>query len=127
MIGECELPEFYTWSEPVARKEHWCIECAAPILVGERYFRYSGKWYGQLESGQQHLLCMEACILIRDEIEGDCVPFGELMEWFEEYRDDLGKKSDIAKRLRSLIAQIKQRERQGRPQDSTSRLDSESH
>ena len=38
----CELPDAYTCSEPVARKEHKCCECRRIIAKSEKYHRFSG-------------------------------------------------------------------------------------
>lgn len=110
----CELPKFWDYAEPVAKKQHKCCECSAPILKGEKHFHGWGKWDWGMESFRQHLLCEQACELIRDEFEdGDCIGFGTLFEWYDEARRDLQrhKQEPTVKRLRSLIAQIKRRER----------------
>lgn len=114
MNTDCEMPAFYTWSEPVARKTHRCCECHAPILKGEKHYRVTGKWDGDVSTLRQHLVCMEACMLIRDEFGGDCIAFGSLLEEFSEMRFDgwypTQEKYDEAwKRLRHLIAVIKVR------------------
>lgn len=114
-MSEYLIPEFYDHSEPVARKQHYCVECSAPILEGEKHFFYSGKWDGNIEDGRQHLLCLAACLLIRDEFNGECIPFGELWEWWGENRYQCGppkERNPKWKRLRDLLAKIKIRERQ---------------
>jgi hypothetical protein len=116
---ECELPKFYDYSEPIARKNHVCCECDAPILKGEKHFHGRGKWSYGVESYRQHLACMEACILIRDEFNDfECIGFGTLKEEFEELRGDRtyfqDRKPEPWKRLRSFMAQILIRERKHR-------------
>ena len=69
-MSECLIPSFYSHSEPKARKRHRCVECSAWIEPGEVHFAYTGKWGGDISSGRQHLVCMEACMLIRDRFEG---------------------------------------------------------
>ncbi len=119
MSGLCDVdpPAFYSWSEPVARKFYPCRECCAPILKGERHFACVGKWEGSVERIRQHLLCCQACELIRDELSnGECVCFGGLMEEFDELRGNgwhTGRERyrDAWHRLRALLARIKWRER----------------
>jgi hypothetical protein len=43
-----ESAVFQTTTQPRARKVYSCEECDAPIAVGERYERLSGKWEGSL-------------------------------------------------------------------------------
>ena len=107
--------EFYEYSEPVAAKEHRCCECHAKILNGEKHFRWVGKWEGEMNTGRQHFACMEACMFIRDSFQsGECIPFGCLLEWWYEYRQDVDKKSENGKRLRSMLAKIKLRAWRGK-------------
>lgn len=109
---ECELPEFYSYNEPIARKAHVCCECSAPILRGEQHFSCTGKWGGELSSWHQHLLCMEACMFIRDKLNGgDCICFGGLFEWFDEAQWQCDKAHPIWRELRSKLASIRRRER----------------
>ncbi len=110
MSDHCEIAEFYHWTEPVARKPHKCCECSAPILKGEKHFYCYGKWSYGTEAFRQHQLCMDACILIRDKMNGgDCIGFGCLMEEFEELRG-YGKGHEDHRKLRSMMAKIKWRE-----------------
>jgi hypothetical protein len=115
-MSECDLPEFYDYSEPVARKKHVCCECSAPIDNGEKHFHCVGKWNGDFQTYRQHLLCMEACMLIRDKFnDHECIAFGELQEFFEEltrdqYDRERQRNNESWKRLRSLIARILWRE-----------------
>lgn len=114
---DTDPPAFYYWTEPVARKPHRCCECRGPIHVGERHFAYRGKWDGGISTGRQHLLCMEACMLVRDELEGECIVFGGLFEWFHDMSGEdwyQSRKADAWKRLRSMLARIKWRRRKDR-------------
>lgn len=112
---ECDLaPDFYHWSEPIARKPHRCCECRAPIEKGEKHFHARGKLDGEISVYRQHLLCMEACMTIRDEFQGgECIPFGALMDWMHEYKFDLreDRHKEPVKKLRGLMARIRWRER----------------
>jgi hypothetical protein len=111
----CELPTFYSHSEPIAKVRHSCVECDAPIIPGERYFRCAGSWNREFQTHCQHLECMEASILIRDQLnDGECIAFGDLKE---HYRTELDwqvgddKTKEPWKRLRHLMAVILWRER----------------
>ena len=52
--------DFYTDSKPVARKPHRCDECRTTINPGERYYRYRGKWDGEMQHGKTCLPCKDA-------------------------------------------------------------------
>jgi hypothetical protein len=114
---ECDVTtEFFQWSEPRARKEYDCCECGAPIEKGERHFQATGKWEGDFFSVRQHLLCCQTCMVIRDDIQhGNCIPFGSLMDYCQEFRLDIREQARSgqagAKKLRSLLYRIKRRER----------------
>lgn len=115
-MSECVVPDFYSHSEPVARKQHVCCECHAPILPGEKHFSYRGKWDGYMMTGRQHLLCMKACMYIRDNMNDDeCIGFGGLFEWLGEYRFDLRDTKKEHPVFRSMLARIKWRKRTGKP------------
>lgn len=115
----CDLPEFYDWNEPVAGKRHRCCECAAPILKGEKHFHAWGKWDGRMESYRQHMACCQACMLIRDKFsDGECIPFGWLMEYFREFtggqysrQSEHDKNNPAWRSLRELMAKILWRQR----------------
>lgn len=109
---ECELPEFYQWAEPVARKQHRCCECKAPIEKGEKHFYCTGKWDDQIQSFRQHLLCAQACMFIRDKLNGgDCICFGGLWEWVDEAKWQCDRSHPVWQELRRMLAAIKWRER----------------
>lgn len=113
-MSYCEWPEFYSETFPKARKQHRCIECCAPIEIGEEHLYYKGKWEGDFSAARQHMLCRELCMSLRKSnwIE-DCVPFGGLMEeWSNFFWDKKTKQSE--KERRNLMAQIKWRERKYR-------------
>ena len=118
MMTECELPIFYGYTEPVAKKQHQCCECSAPILVGEKHFHCTGKWHGDKkpQSYRQHDTCREACEVIRDSFGGECIGVGSLKEEFNELVcDDWYPQNDRWnepwKKLRHLMAVILVRER----------------
>ncbi len=114
---DCELVEnkFYHWTEPVSRKAYQCCECSAPIQKGERYFKAVARNENGFFTERQHLLCCEACVVVRDEIEMECLPFGMLKDYCHEFRldhrDAAKKGHEGIKKLRRLLARIKIRER----------------
>lgn len=114
MSFTCEItPDFFTWSEPVARKEHKCCECSAPIVKGEKHYAGRGKWEGAISVYRQHMLCCEACMWVRDELNDECIPFGSLQEWYGEYRSEIliGRHAEEARELVRMIVKIRRRER----------------
>lgn len=108
---ECDIPEFYRITEPVARKDHECCECNARIKKGEKHFQVTGKWEGEISSFRQHFLCMEACMYIRDHLDDECIPFGTLFEYLGEYLCKGNKYCAEIVPFRKMIAGIKRRER----------------
>lgn len=111
---DCDISaDFFSWSEPVARKKHGCCECSAPILKGEKHYHGRGKWDGRIDDCRQHFLCMEACMLVRDKINLDCIPFGSLMEWYGEYRNDI-RDQEAGRQLMRMMVKIRRREREAK-------------
>lgn len=117
-MSYCEWPEFYHETYPKARKSYRCVECAAPIEVGEVHLKYRGKWDGVVGGGRQHMLCRELCKFIRDEFQdGECIGFGQLFENECDYGftcTDYGRKQGwnaTEQKARKLLAQIKWRQR----------------
>lgn len=45
---------------PVAKKAHGCIYCGDDISIGERHFRYVGKWEGEFQNWRMHGDCLDA-------------------------------------------------------------------
>jgi len=111
----CEIPEWYSGRWSIARKEHRCVECGAPIFRGEKYGSFSGKWDGKVSTYRQHLECEEACRFIRDFFQyGECIGFGELYEYEDEYIVN-GPKDQRDKDFRSIMARVKWRRKKKRP------------
>lgn len=115
MIHCDDAAEVYKISEPVARKQHYCCECNAPILKGEQHLLVSALFDGAWQRHRQHNLCARTCEHIRDSIERDCICFGSLKEWYGEYKRDLraDKRKPAIAKVRSMLAQIFVRERNG--------------
>ncbi len=107
---ECEIAEFYKCSERTARKTFFCCECNATIRKGEKHLYARGKWDGRFDAFRQHMLCGAACMFIRDMDQTNydgCVPFGGLKAYYGETNE-----SDWPKKLRAMMRQISERERQ---------------
>jgi hypothetical protein len=79
---DCEMPEFFDRTYPIARREHRCCECFQPIRIGEKYCRNSGKWDGTMGCYKVHVECEE----LRAELQAnsgdfcECIPFGGIAE-----------------------------------------------
>lgn len=104
-----EPMHFYDESWHVARKGHMCSECHTVIRPGEKYLYCRGKWGSDFSVFKQHEECLAACVSVR-KIEGSCVPFGGLMEWYEDDYDPSYKR-EWPKSVRSAIAKVLMRRR----------------
>lgn len=122
-MSYCEWPEFYNETFPKARKPHRCVECAAPIEIGEEHLYYRGKWDGEFSADRQHMLCREVCMFLNREHRDECFPFGGLWEFWADIgfsdnnwlRKHASKENlEQAKTARSLIARVKVRHRKHR-------------
>ena len=116
-MSECEVPQFYSHAEVVARKVHKCCECVASIDIGEKHFFVTGKWDSSINRYRQHLLCEQACEFIRDNFDDyECIGYGGLWEWYNEAKywlnDPLHKKKPNSQAFRSIMAKIIGRERE---------------
>ena len=118
-MSYCEWPEFYNESFPKAKKKYKCVECYAPIEVGEKHLYYRGKWDNEFSDGRQHMLCRELCMKINRattdrNTRDECFAFGDLYEEWAEC--DLGNNRDkvLRKDWRDLFARIKARDRKHR-------------
>jgi hypothetical protein len=108
---DCELPSFAEAYNVVARKEHTCCECSAPILPKEIYVKCVGKWAGEFNEYKQHELCAQACEFVRDHAMTDeCIPFGYLKDWASDELRHSNKKGTRVKEVRKMLAAIIRRE-----------------
>lgn len=123
-MSYCEFPEFYNESFPKAKKQHRCCECYAPIEIGEEHLYYRGKWDGDFDSGRQHMLCREICMLLNLEHRDECFAFGDLNQywadcgfsekrWLRRCTDPKHLKDAVE--ARHLMARVRWRERKHRP------------
>ncbi len=113
-MSECEMPQYYAWTEPIARKEHKCCECDAPILKGEKHLCVNVCWEYRPERYRQHILCAEACMLVRDSGMNDdeCLYFGGLSEFWSDSRSERwqGRQLEARKNLWRMMLGIRRRE-----------------
>lgn len=114
-MSYCDIqPDFYSWAEPVARKEHKCCECGTPIIKGEKHFSATGKWDFGIETYRQHLDCCSACMFVRDQFnDGECIGFGELLEFFCDSRP-LPKDGGKCSQFRKMVAAVLRRQRKAK-------------
>jgi hypothetical protein len=113
-VSECEIPQFYSTREVRAAKKHKCCECAAWIDKGEAHLYCVGKWFNrrEVDAYRQHLICADACMMIRDEYnDRECIAFGELFEFLGGTDVHERRTDNKNKPLRDLLARIKNRER----------------
>lgn len=80
--GDDYGPEFWSDTQPVARKPHTCCECKETIAPGTRYERYAGKWEGEVRTYTTCLPCRE----IRAALYCDTFV---LMQLWEDVRDQI--------------------------------------
>jgi len=50
-----------TPTKPTAKKEHRCIYCGGPILVGEQYVQQTGYFDGAPYRNRYHAECYDTC------------------------------------------------------------------
>ena len=48
-------------TRPIARKEHRCIYCYGPIMVGEQYVQQTGHYDGRAYRNKFHHECWDDC------------------------------------------------------------------
>jgi len=48
-------------THPKARKEHRCIYCGGPIVVGEQYTQQTGYYDGEAYTNRYHAECFDDC------------------------------------------------------------------
>lgn len=53
----CDYPEFYRFSEPVARKNHRCDDCGRRVEIGQKHLAWSGKSDGDVFTARSCKQC----------------------------------------------------------------------
>lgn len=113
-LYDCDMPEFYSETFPVAARVHRCCECSAPIEIGEKHLYARGKNDGDFWYERQHMLCRELCMKLNDE-DDYCCAFGAMKDVLQDgdylppWRAD-----DRTRAIRALYARIRLRERAAR-------------
>jgi hypothetical protein len=80
-----------------ARKRHSCEWCHSPIVMGERHFRFSGKWQGDFQDWRMHFECQDAHQ--RETYEG------EICDSFHERGRTCGETEDERRRFAKELGQ----------------------
>ena len=57
--GDGVVAAFYKFRIVKARKQHECVECRKPILVGQEYEKVTGKWDGDIDTVRTCSVCLE--------------------------------------------------------------------
>lgn len=79
--ADCEVPDFYNETQPIARKAHRCCECRGVIRIGEKYARCVGGYDGSVFSEAQHVACRDFAAEVNKKYSGSdgCfIAFGEV-------------------------------------------------
>ena len=79
-MSDAEAPSVYSCKTPVARVQHECCECDAPILPGDPYERFAGCWDGKWSTYKTCVPCVDLRKELRRRLEDDedMPPFGQL-------------------------------------------------
>lgn len=87
-------------THPRARKEHRCIYCGGPILVGEQYVQQEGFYDGAPYRNRYHAECRETCVdECREYGDWEFVPYsGEYPERVKAIVDARRAALDMYKR-----------------------------
>lgn len=72
--GDGDGPDVYSITWPRARKTYFCCECHEPILKGETYEHYRGKW----DDRWMTFRTCKVCARIRNHMACGGIDFGEL-------------------------------------------------
>jgi hypothetical protein len=62
-------------SKPKARKQHRCIWCGEPIMVGEVHEHSVSKYMSDLQDHRFHLECVKPCEEGCAEMDGEFMPY----------------------------------------------------
>lgn len=87
-MSDCERPEFYHETFPVAHKRHRCVECLVWIEPGDHYVKCVGKWDGEVSINPQHWPCYHISRFVNLELKLDsegCIEFGGVREALNNY------------------------------------------
>lgn len=118
-MSYCEVPKFFNSKTGVrSKKVRRCCECLVPIPAGEPHYVGTGCWDDGVQTYRQHLACKEACTTIRDIQDGECIAFGDLWQYWQDYAHyhrGMGRVADPqTKEFRSIMAKVVHREHRWR-------------
>ena len=76
--------EFLTMTQPKARKQHKCYLCNYPIVYGERYVRFSGKYDGEFFDNCYHAECDELIDSYCDDVMDSEWDHDAIIDWLSD-------------------------------------------
>ena len=76
--------EFYTISNPKAKKEHTCDLCGGRIGIGEKYVRNAGKYSGDMFDCKYHAGCYDIIQTYCLEVGADEYDEQSVCDWLRE-------------------------------------------
>ena len=87
-------PEDWSFREtdPVARKDYWCVECRATIPRGTRHRCETGRWEGEW---QTHRTCYN-CLAVRNDLMQCSWIYGEMWSAIAECVADATGCDDVS-------------------------------
>lgn len=77
---DAEYPSFFNETRPVAKKQHRCCECKLMIEPGEKYYKATGCWSGDVSSYKTCPRCLEMIEMIKQHFDPFNYSFGALHE-----------------------------------------------
>lgn len=108
MYCDFDGPEFFNETFQKSRKEYKCCECGYEIKKGEKYWRSVGKWDGEIQVYKQHKFCRAACTHLSKLNWDGCIPFGYMMDEWNEINDTWTKEQKLKyKMVRHYMAKVK--------------------
>ena len=83
-----EPSDFYSATQPVARKVHRCEECGGPVLPGEKYERAFVVTYGHADTFKTCARCVDLRTWVKNNVPCLCWAHGNLNEDLREAVDE---------------------------------------
>jgi hypothetical protein len=73
------MPEFYSLTMPVARKQHKCSECRCAIPAGQKYESASGKWDGMFQQFKTCQRCIDLRAYMKAHVPCFCFSYENML------------------------------------------------